>query len=100
MKDKHIKTADIKWKEIQKDVFEKQCIVNKKGLNISILKIKPYKKIPTHKHADTRYNYILKGGMFDENQKYNKGDIIINKKGSKHFFKADSRGCEFLLIWN
>lgn len=99
-KDKRIKTADIKWKEIQKDVFEKQCIVNKNGLNISILKIKPGKKIPMHRHADTRYNYILKGGMSDKNQKYNKGDLIINEKGSKHFLKANSKGCEFLLIWD
>jgi anti-sigma factor ChrR (cupin superfamily) len=100
MKDKHIKTADIKWKEIQKNVFEKQCIVNKNGLNISILKIEPYKKIPLHKHLDTRYNYILKGSMSDENYKYGKGDLIINEKGSKHFFKASFEGCEFLLIWN
>ncbi len=99
MNDKHIKTADIKWKEIQNDVFEKQCIVNKNGLNISILKIKPYKKIPLHKHPDTRYNYILKGSMSDGNKKYNKGDMVVNKKGSKHFLKADSRGCEFILIW-
>ncbi|OGZ35861.1 MAG: hypothetical protein A2V60_01005 [Candidatus Portnoybacteria bacterium RIFCSPHIGHO2_01_FULL_39_19] len=100
MKDKHIKIADIKWKEIQKNVFEKQCIVNKNGLNISILKIKPYKKIPLHKHMDTRYNYILKGNMSYKNKKYNKGDLIINEKGSMHFLKADSEGCEFLLIWN
>ena len=99
MKDKHIKTADIGWKEIQKDVFEKQCIVNSHGLNISILKIEPHKKIPKHKHADTRYNFILKGGMFDGNKKYKKGDIIINEKGSEHFLKAGPRGCEFLLIW-
>jgi len=100
MKDKHIKTTDIKWEEIQKNVFEKQCIVNKNGLNISILKIEPHKKIPIHKHLDTRYNYIIKGGMTDKNQKYSKGDIIINGKGSKHFLKANSEGCEFILIWN
>jgi len=100
MKDKYIKTTNIKWKKIQKNVFEKVCIVNKKGLNISILKIMPRKKIPMHKHADTRYNYILKGSMSDGNQKYKKGDLIINKKDSKHFLKAGHEGCEFFLIWN
>ena len=100
MKDKHIKTTNIRWKEIQKDVFEKQCVANKRGLNISMLKINPHERIPPHKHLDTRYNFILKGGMSDGNVKYGKGDIIINEKGSKHFLKADSRGCEFLLIWN
>lgn len=100
MKDKRIKTTGIEWKIIQKDVFEKQCIVNKKGVNISILKIEPYKKIPMHKHLDTRYNYILKGGMSDGNQKYGQGDLIINEKGSRHFFKANSQGCEFILIWS
>ncbi len=100
MKDKHIKTAEIKWKEIEKNVFEKRCIVNKNGQNIFILKIEPNKKISMHKHLDTRYNFILKGSMSDGNQKYNKGDLIINKKGSKHFLKADSKGCEFLLIWD
>jgi anti-sigma factor ChrR (cupin superfamily) len=100
MKDKYIKTAEIKWQKIQKDVFEKQCIVNKKGLNIFILKIEPDKQIPLHEHADTRYNFILKGSVADENQKYGKGDIVINKKGSKHFLKAGPRGCEFILIWD
>jgi anti-sigma factor ChrR (cupin superfamily) len=100
MKDKYIKTADIKWEKIQKNVFEKECVINKNGLNISILKIEPDKKIPLHKHTDTRFNYVLKGGMSDKNQKYGKGDLVINEKGSKHFLKADSEGCEFLLIWN
>jgi anti-sigma factor ChrR (cupin superfamily) len=100
MKDRHIKTANLKWEEIQKDVFEKQCIVNRGGLNISILKIEPRKEIPSHEHLDTRYNYILEGSMSDENQKYGKGDLIINEKGSKHFLKAGPEGCEFLLIWN
>lgn len=100
MNDKHIKTSAIKWEEIQSDVFEKQCIVNKHGLNISVLKIEPYKKIPLHKHSDTRYNYILKGSMSDGKKKYNTGEIIVNKKGSEHFLKAGSRGCEFLLIWD
>jgi len=100
MKDKYIKTTNIKWKEIQEDVFEKECLTGKSGLKISILKIKPNKKIPRHVHADTRYNYILKGSMSDENTKYSKGDLITNKKGSKHFLKAGRAGCEFLLIWN
>jgi anti-sigma factor ChrR (cupin superfamily) len=100
MKDTYIKTSKIKWKKIQKDVFEKECLISIKGLNVSILKIQPDKKIPLHKHADTRYNYILKGNMSDENTKYGKGDLIINKKGSKHSLKAGREGCEFLLIWN
>jgi anti-sigma factor ChrR (cupin superfamily) len=100
MKDAYIKTASIRWKKIQDDIFEKKCVENKKGLNISILRLKPYQEIPLHKHLDTRYNYILEGGMSDGNEKYGKGDILINKKGSKHFLKALSRGCEFLLIWD
>lgn len=100
MKGKSIKTANLRWREIQKDVFEKECLANKNGLNISILKISPNRKIPLHKHTDTRYNYILKGSMSDENQKYKKGDLIKNSKGSKHFLKADAKGCEFLLIWH
>ncbi|HBO17144.1 MAG: Allophanate hydrolase [Candidatus Moranbacteria bacterium GW2011_GWE2_35_2-] len=100
MSDKYVKTTTIKWEEIQKDVFEKQCVTNKNGLNFSILKIKPNKKIPLHNHTDTRYNYILKGSMSDENQTYQKGDLLINEKGSKHFLKAGSEGCEFILIWN
>ena len=100
MNDRHIETADIKWREIQEDVFEKQCIENKNGLNISILKLKPNKEIKLHKHSDTRYNFILKGGMSDGNSKYDKGDIIVNRKDSQHFLKADSRGCEFILIWD
>jgi anti-sigma factor ChrR (cupin superfamily) len=100
MNDEYIKTVSIKWEKIQDDVFEKQCVGNKKGLNISILKIKPFKKIPLHKHSDTRYNYILKGAMSDGNMTYTKGDLLINKKGSEHFLKAGSRGCEFILIWN
>lgn len=99
MNDKYIRTRGIKWKEIQKDVFEKECVVSKKGLNISILKINPGKYIPLHPHAQTRYNYILKGHMSDEKQKYQKGDIVINRKGSKHFLKAGPKGCEFLLSW-
>ncbi|MFA5871561.1 MAG: cupin domain-containing protein [Parcubacteria group bacterium] len=100
MKDKYIKTTAIKWKEIQRDVFERECLAGKGGLKISILKIKPGKYITRHVHTDTRYNYILKGSMSDENHKYGKGDLIINKKGSKHFLKAGPAGCEFLLIWN
>lgn len=100
MKDRYIRTMEIRWKEIQKDVFEKQCMKNKRGLNISILKIKPYKKISLHGHSDTRYNYILKGGMSDGNNQYGRGDLVVNKKGSEHFLKAGSRGCEFLLIWH
>jgi anti-sigma factor ChrR (cupin superfamily) len=100
MKAKYIKTTDIEWGKIQKDVFEKQCIVNKNGLNISILKIEPNKIIPMHKHLDTRYNYILQGRMSDESNEYSKGDIVINEKDSKHFLEAGSEGCEFLLIWD
>jgi len=100
MKDKHIKTTKIKWKKIEKNVFEKQCIENKSGLNISILKIEPHKKISLHKHVETRYNFIIKGSMSDENQKYNKGDIVINEKGSEHYLEAGREGCEFILMWN
>jgi quercetin dioxygenase-like cupin family protein len=53
-----------------------------------------------HKHKVSRYNYILKGSVSDGDQKYIKGDLIINKKGSEHFLKAGSEGCEFLLIWD
>jgi anti-sigma factor ChrR (cupin superfamily) len=98
--DKRIKTVDLEWEKIQEDVFEKQCIVNRDGLNISILKIEPHKEIPMHEHLDTRYNYILKGSMSDGNQEYGEGDLVINEKGSKHFLKAGPEGCEFLLIWN
>jgi len=98
--DKRIKTADLEWEKIQENVFEKQCIVNNKGLNISILKIQPHKKIPMHEHPDTRYNFILKGSMSDGGNEYGEGDLVINEKGSKHFLKAGSEGCEFLLIWS
>lgn len=99
MKDKFIKTSSLKWKEIEKDVFEKECLAGKKGLKISILKIKPGKYIARHRHADTRYNFILKGSMSDGNNEYAEGDLIVNEKGSRHFLEAGSHGCEFLLIW-
>ena len=100
MKDLVIETKKIKWREIQKNVFEKVCIEEKKGLKFSILKIKPGKKIPRHLHFDTRYNFILKGSMSDAHRTYQKGDLIINKKGTEHFLKAGPAGCEFILIWN
>ncbi|EKE20321.1 MAG: hypothetical protein ACD_8C00021G0006 [uncultured bacterium] len=100
MKDKYLKTSDIKWIEIQKGVYEKKCFAHNGGLGISILKIKPNKKIPMHEHADTRYNYILKGSMSDQNQTYVKGDIVFNEKGTSHFLESGIGGCEFLLIWN
>jgi len=100
MKDQYIKTNRIKWEEIQKDVFEKPCLANKKGISFSLLKIKPNKEIPMHKHTDTRYNFILKGSMSNGKQIYKKGDLLINKKGSSHFLRAGKQGCELLLIWD
>jgi len=90
----------MKWEEIQENVLEKKCIAKKEGIKFSLLKIKPNKKLPLHKHLETRYNFILKGSMSDGRQKYEKGDLLINKKGSSHYLKAGKQGCEFLLIWN
>lgn len=99
MKDNYIKTNNIEWKEIEKDVFEKLCIDDKAGIKVSILKIEPHKEISMHEHADTRYNFILKGSMSDGNYECGEGDILINEKGSRHFLKAGPSGCEFILIW-
>jgi len=100
MKDKYIKTRNIKWNEIEKDVFEKLCIDDTVGIKVSILRIEPHKEILMHKHTDTRYNFILKGSMSDGNRECGEGDILINEKGSEHFLKSGPSGCEFILIWN
>lgn len=99
MTDKFIKTKELEWKNEEGDIFEKKCI-KENGINIYIFKLDPNKKIPLHKHVDTRYNYILKGSMSDADNEYNEGDIVTNQKGAEHFLKAGPEGCEFLLIWN
>ncbi len=78
-------------------VKERQLL--KKELNINIIKLEPEEQIPYHVHKDTKYNYILKGSISDEQREYFPGDIVENIKGSGHSLKAGSGGCEFLVIW-
>jgi anti-sigma factor ChrR (cupin superfamily) len=98
--EKHIKFKDVKWEKTGEDILEKHLIKDEEGIHINLLKLEPNKQIPHHKHSSTKYNYILKGSMSDENGEYKEGDLGINKKGSEHSIKAGSEGCEFLVIWN
>jgi len=86
-------------KKQNKNMIEKN-LVRDKNLIVNYIKLMPNKKIGMHKHKTRKFNYILKGEMIDGKKKYKKGDLVINKKGSKHFVKAGKNGCEFLIIWN
>lgn len=99
MKDKCVKTSKIDWREIAPNVFEKLCLAGNPGLSISVLKIQAGQLIAPHKHAETRYNFVLSGSMTDGKDLYSAGDIVINEKGSEHYLQAGDEGCEFILIW-
>jgi anti-sigma factor ChrR (cupin superfamily) len=99
-KESSIKSKDVKWGKTGEDILEKHLLKDEEGIHINLLKLEPNKQIAHHKHRYTKYNYISKGSMSDENGEYREGDLVINKKGSEHSVKAGSEGCEFLVIWN
>lgn len=71
-----------------------------KNVKINVIELEPREEIPFHVHKDTKYNYILKGSMMNQDKECCKGEIVENMKGSGHSIKAGPDGCEFLVIWS
>lgn len=99
MGNKNFNLEDIPW-ETKDNILTKSPVQDDNGFNMEVLKLKPYQKIPYHSHTCTNYNYILMGSMSDLDGKYTRGDLVINKAGSKHEVKAGFFGCKFLVFWN
>ena len=98
MSSKSLKCNDMPWKKDSNGGDFKH--IASKNPQMYIMKLAPGEIIAHHSHSTTKYNFILKGSMSDEDGEYTQGDLVINEKGTSHSVQAGSHGTEFLVIWN
>ncbi len=65
---------------------------------IAILWYEPGAQAPLHLHVDVETILVLDGSQSDDNGTYEKGDYIINPKGSQHRVWSEE-GCVVLLTY-
>ena len=72
----------------------------KKSTGSYILKFKPGGKSKKHKHLGLEEFFVIKGSLTDsDNTKFNTGDYVTFKPGSKHF-SISKKGCLLLVFTN
>lgn len=78
----------------------KQILVkdDKRKIQINKIKVEPNAQGLEHVHTDDEYVYILRGSMIDHTGEYREGNLIINRKGSKHAVRAGKDGYEILVF--
>lgn len=89
--------STIKWIDFRDKIKIYPLLVEDNQIRMAFLKHEPGAKLPKHLHSGTEILYYLSGEQTDENGTHQKGDIVVNKKGSIH--SATSTGCIILAFW-
>jgi putative transcriptional regulator len=77
---------DLPWQRQTKEIskFDLTALVNVKGFQVALQKIRAGAKVPQHTHMGTEYTVILSGGYSDELGVYHEGDFIARDASHKH----------------
>lgn len=95
--------ADLRWQRQTKEIskFDLTSLINVKGFQVALQKIKAGAKIPTHTHRGFEYTVILSGGFSDEFGVYHEGDFIARDASHKHSPTAlQNEDCICLTVLN
>ncbi len=99
MVDEVINIKDIPLEQIIEGHM-KQVLVrdDKRKVQINRIIVEPNAQGLEHVHTEDEYVYIIRGKMIDHTGEYTTGQLLINRKGSKHAVKAGSEGYEILIF--
>ena len=80
------KLTDIHWKKQTGDIskFDLTHLLNAKGFQVALKKIRAGARVPTHTHKGREYTVILSGGFSDELGVYHQGDFIARDASHHH----------------
>ena len=96
-----MKTSEKKWSEIRKGVFAKHLARDSQlGLQLDIIRLQKDAAFPRHSHPEFEWVYILDGEMSEKRGSFQKGDFLVNEKGSSHKVRVGSTGCTILCVWS
>lgn len=78
--------ADLPWQRQTKEIskFDLTSLINIKGFQVALQKIKAGAKVPKHTHRGLEYTVILSGGFSDELGVYHEGDFIARDATHRH----------------
>ena len=90
--------AALNWKKLARGV-EEAGLVDDGEMRVSLLRVRPGRKMPAHTHSGEEYTLVLDGGYRDAHGHYRRGDIGVADGGVDHAPVADDdRPCLCLLV--
>ena len=95
--------AELPWQRQTKEIskFDLTSLINVKGFQVALQKIKAGAKVPTHTHKGFEYTVILSGGFSDELGVYHEGDFIARDATHHHSPTAlQNEDCICLTVLN
>lgn len=95
--------TELPWQHQTSNIsrFDLTSLMNVKGFQIALQKIKAGAKVPKHTHKGFEYTVILSGGFSDELGVYHEGDFIARDASHKHSPTAlQNEDCICLTVLN
>ncbi|MAC79490.1 MAG: allophanate hydrolase [Rhodobacteraceae bacterium] len=89
------------WKDLDYEPFKPGIVAHwllRGEPGIAILWYEPGACAPLHLHVDVETILVLDGSQSDEFGTYEKGDFVINPRGSQHAVHSE-HGCVVLLTY-
>jgi putative transcriptional regulator len=85
---------DIPWHHVSEGIEELRLQVDNSGYRVSLVRLKPGSKIPTHTHTKEELTVILAGGYTDGDAHFERGDFCLVDASTTHSPVADpDAGC-------
>lgn len=72
------KKQELKWKSFYPGIQYIDLPLECKKSKVQLIKAAPGKKAPEHKHEGLEITLLLDGAMYDNEQKYSVGDLIVH----------------------
>lgn len=64
----------------------------------ALLRYQAGASVPTHRHLDTEYIFVISGSQEDDAGRYPAGTVVINTPNSEHQVRSET-GCVVLAVW-
>jgi putative transcriptional regulator len=89
---------ELNWQRVSPNIWRASIAMNDPSFEVELLKFSANTKIPKHTHEGKEFTLVLQGGFSDHQDKYSKGEFIVQDQSIEHQPTAGKYGCICLAV--